>query len=85
VPNLTRGGVPYALIENVVTHAEHRGRGYGKAVLEAAIAKAWELDCYKVMLLTGSKNPATLGFYQSVGFEQTKTGFETRRLPKREG
>jgi GNAT superfamily N-acetyltransferase len=84
VPNLTRGGVPYALIENVVTHVEHRGRGYGKAVLEAAIDKAWELDCYKVMLLTGSKNPATLGFYQSVGFENTKTGFETRRLPRRD-
>jgi len=84
VPNLTRGGASYALIENVVTHAEHRGHGYGKAVLEIAITKAWELDCYKVMLLTGSKDPATLGFYQSVGFKQTKTGFETRRLPRRE-
>ena len=37
VPNLTRGGLPYALIENVVTHAGHRGRGYGKAVLDAPL------------------------------------------------
>jgi GNAT superfamily N-acetyltransferase len=84
VPNLTRGGASYALIENVVTHAEYRGCGYGQAVLKAAIAAAWELGCYKVMLLTGSKNPATLGFYERAGFASTKTGFETRRLPPRE-
>lgn len=84
VPNLTRGGASYALIENVVTHAEHRGRGHGKAVLEAAISAAWDRGCYKVMLLTGSKNPATLDFYRSVGFEHTKTGFEVRRVPPRE-
>ncbi len=83
VPNLTRGGAPYALIENVVTHAEHRGNGHGRAVLRAAIDAAWKQGCYKVMLLTGSRNPTTLGFYESVGFEQTKTGFETRRLPRR--
>ncbi|MEP9370584.1 GNAT family N-acetyltransferase [Mesorhizobium sp. KR1-2] len=84
VPNLTRGGVPYALVENVTTHAEHRGRGHGKAVIEAAVAKAWDHGCYKVMLLTGSKNPATLGFYERAGFQRTKTGFEMRRLPPRE-
>jgi GNAT superfamily N-acetyltransferase len=41
IPNLTRGGVPYALIENVVTDARHRRRGYGKLILEAAMAAAW--------------------------------------------
>jgi len=84
VPNLTRGGAPYALIENVVTDAQHRNRGYGQAILKAAVAAAWECGCYKVMLLTGSKNPATLRFYQRAGFEQSKTGFQMRRLPSRE-
>lgn len=85
VPNFTRGGAPYALIENVVTHAGFRGLGYGKAVLLAAVEAAWSLGCYKVMLLTGSKDPATLGFYENAGFGRTKTGFEIRRLPPRIG
>lgn len=85
VPNFVRSGANYALIENVVTHADFRGRGYGKAVLLAAVDAAWSLGCYKVMLLTGSKEPATLGFYRNAGFQTTKTGFEMRRLPPREG
>ncbi|XSC48098.1 GNAT family N-acetyltransferase [Bradyrhizobium sp. RDT10] len=85
VPNLTRGGAPYALIENVVTDAQHRKRGYGKLILRTAISAAsWGHDCYKVMLLTGSRDPATLKFYQEVGFEQSKTGFQARRIPPRE-
>lgn len=78
IPNLTRGGRPYALIENVVTHASARGRGYGKAVLAAALERAWGQDCYKVMLMSGSQDVATLRFYRSSGFEQTKTGFQVR-------
>jgi GNAT superfamily N-acetyltransferase len=83
VPNLTWGGAPYALIENVVTDAGSRKRGYGQAILQAAITTAWQSGCYKVMLLTGSKDPATLKFYQSVGFEQSKTGFQIRQVPAR--
>jgi len=83
IPNLTRGGQPYGLIENVVTHAAFRGRGFGKQVLQSAVAAAWQADCYKVMLMTGSKRPSTLAFYSSAGFEQNKTGFQIRRLAPR--
>lgn len=83
IPNLTRGGRAYALIENVVTNAAFRGRGYGKQMLRAAVTAAWQADCYKVMLMTGSKKPSTLAFYASAGFEQDKTGFQIRRLPAR--
>ncbi|AUW43703.1 GNAT family N-acetyltransferase [Rhizobium leguminosarum] len=78
-PNLTRSGAPYGLIENVVTHADHRKRGYASAVIRHAIADAWNAGCYKVMLLTGSKNPATLRFYENCGFVQDKTGYQIRR------
>lgn len=83
IPNLTRLGMPYGLIENVVTHPDHRQRGYGHAVLEAAVAAAWAAGCYKVMLLAGSKSPAILRFYKSAGFSQSKTGFQIRQISAR--
>jgi ribosomal protein S18 acetylase RimI-like enzyme len=83
VPNLTRGGRPYGLVENVVTHCDFRKRGIGREALRAATEAAWNAGFYKVMLLTGSDDPATLKFYRDVGFEQSKTGFQTRRIPAR--
>jgi len=79
IPNLTRGGASYALIENVVTHSDYRQRGFAGTVIGRAIAAAWEKNCYKVMLLTGSKEPSTLRFYANCGFSQDKTGFQIRR------
>ncbi|MBN1978257.1 MAG: GNAT family N-acetyltransferase [Anaerolineae bacterium] len=76
IPNLTRGARPYALIENVVTHRAHRKRGYGTQVLRHALQVAWGNGCYKVMLLTGRKDEATLRFYERAGFKPgVKTGF----------
>ncbi|MFA7280455.1 MAG: GNAT family N-acetyltransferase [Sterolibacterium sp.] len=69
IPNLTRGCRPYGVIENVVTHSNHRKHGYGTALLRSALSHAWTVGCYKVMLLTGRKNEATLRFYQSAGFD----------------
>ncbi|MEI4473207.1 GNAT family N-acetyltransferase [Frigidibacter sp. MR17.24] len=79
IPNLTRGGRPFGLIENVVTDPAYRGRGHGTRLLDAASAAAWAAGCYKVMLLTGSSRPTTLDFYRRAGFAQTKTGFQKRR------
>ena len=83
VPNLTRNGMPYGLIENVVTEQSHQKKGYGRAVLKTAVEHAWSNNCYKVMLLTGSNDPKTHKFYSGCGFKQDKTGFQIRRIPPR--
>lgn len=70
IPNLTRACRPYGIIENVVTHAAHRRQGFGKAVLAHALEDAWRQGCYKVMLLTGRKDEATLRFYENAGFDR---------------
>jgi GNAT superfamily N-acetyltransferase len=76
IPNLTRGTMPYGLIENVVTRADYRKKGIGRGVLKHALSIAWENHCYKVMLLTSKKDEATLRFYRNSGFEAgVKTGF----------
>ena len=76
IPNLTRGARPYALIENVVTRADCRGRGFASACLNRAVEIARGANCYKVMLLTGAKDEATLNFYRRAGFNSAdKTAF----------
>ena len=68
VPNLTRNIRPYALIENVVTNEGYRGKGYATECLNYAKEAAIKNNCYKMMLLTGTKNENTLAFYKSAGY-----------------
>ncbi len=76
IPNLTRNVRPYAFIENVVTHADHRGKGYAGECLEYARQIAEKENCYKMMLLTGSKKAETLHFYEKAGYNSSdKTAF----------
>ena len=76
IPNLTRNIRPYALIENVVTHTDYRNNGYATACLNYARELAIRSNCYKIMLLTGSKNDSTLNFYKKAGYNCTdKTAF----------
>ena len=76
IPNLTRSVRPYAFIENVVTRSDYRGRGYATACLNRAKELAVKADCYKMMLLTGSKSESTLDFYKRAGYNSAdKTAF----------
>ena len=76
IPNLTRNVRPYAFVENVVTHSDYRGKGYATECLNFAKAIAEKQNCYKMMLLTGSKKPKTLRFYENAGYNCTdKTAF----------
>jgi len=76
IKNLPRNLRPYAVIENVVTHGDFRNRGFASALMDRASEIAKENDCYKIMLMTGSKKESTLRFYEGCGFNRNdKTGF----------
>ena len=76
IPNLTRGQRPYAFIENVITDKEYRNKGFATACLDYAKEIAESENCYKMMLLTGSKKETTLRFYEKAGYNKNdKTAF----------
>ncbi len=76
IPNLTHGQQPYAFIENVVTDEAYRKRGLATACLDFAKEIALKENCYKMMLLTGSKSESTLNFYERSGYNRNdKTAF----------
>lgn len=68
IPNLTRNIRPYALIENVVTNEGYCGKGYATECLNYAKEIAIKNNCYKIMLLTGTKSENTLAFYKNAGY-----------------
>ena len=76
IPNLTRNVRPYAFVENVVTRKDCRGKGYASECLQYAKQIAESENCYKMMLLTGSKKEETLRFYERAGYNcSDKTAF----------
>lgn len=76
IPNLTHNQQPYAFIENVITDEGYRGRGLATQCLNYAKKIAESENCYKMMLLTGSKKESTLNFYRQAGYNsEDKTAF----------
>ena len=79
-PNLLRSGRQHAFLENVVTHPDFRGRGFGRAVVLTALAAAWEQDCHHVFLQSGRADPRVHRFYEGCGFEPgLRTAYAAKR------
>jgi GNAT superfamily N-acetyltransferase len=79
-PHLLRAGRLHGFLENVVTHPDFRGRGFGRAVVRAALASAWEQDCFHVFLQSGRADSRVHRFYEACGFEP---GLRTAYVAKR--
>jgi GNAT superfamily N-acetyltransferase len=76
IPNFTHNQRPYAFVENVITDEEYRGKGLATKCLDYAKEIALKENCYKLMLLTGSKKESTLNFYRQAGYNsEDKTAF----------
>ncbi|MDE6698173.1 MAG: GNAT family N-acetyltransferase [Lachnospiraceae bacterium] len=76
IPNLTHNQQPYAFVENVITDEKYRKQGLATECLNYAKRIAEKENCYKLMLLTGSKKESTLNFYRQAGYNsEDKTAF----------
>lgn len=76
IPNLTHNQQPYALIENVIIDINARKKGFATQCLNYAKELAKKENCYKIMLLTGTKKESTLHFYEQAGYNKNdKTAF----------
>jgi ribosomal protein S18 acetylase RimI-like enzyme len=74
---------PLVNVHDLAVAAQFRGRGIGRALLEAVAADAKSLGCCKVTLEVRADNATALGLYRSVGFQSTQpaeTWFLFKRL-----
>ena len=73
---------PYAVIENVVVEESRRGSGLGRRIMDGTLRSAWAEGCYKAMLMTGSRTPATHAFHRACGFSpDATTAYLARPIP----
>lgn len=75
VSNLTHRAAPWAIVENVVVAGERRRQGIGRALMNAAVARARSAGCYKVQLLSLREREEAHEFYRALGFETLAEGF----------
>ena len=75
-------------LEDLFVHAETRGSGLGRALVEAAIERARARGCRRIELDTAEENEPALALYRSCGFrsgldEPGRLGvFMRRRIPE---
>jgi ribosomal protein S18 acetylase RimI-like enzyme len=67
------------LVEPMGVHADHRGRGYGKAICVAAAAALQELGSSSAMVATPSSLVSAVATYRAAGFEPLPERFDRHR------
>lgn len=75
LPNLTRGGRPFMLIENVVVAGAYRRQGVGAALMASAATMAQASGCYKMQLLSRADRADAHRFYEACGFTPAAQGY----------
>jgi GNAT superfamily N-acetyltransferase len=73
--NMAHGGMPSAVVEDVVVASAFQGRGIGRQLMDHAKEQAKSAGCYKLALSSNLKRHAAHSFYDSLGFEQHGLSF----------
>jgi GNAT superfamily N-acetyltransferase len=75
VPNMTHGGHPWAVVENVVVDEAWRHRGIGRALFDEIDALTRAAGCYMVQLLSLDHRHEAHAFYAAIGYAPLARGF----------
>jgi len=73
--NLAHGGMPSAVVEDVVVASDQQGRGIGRQLMTHAKDQARAAGCYKLALSSNRQRHAAHAFYESLGFDQHGLSF----------
>lgn len=73
--NITHGGRPWGIVENVVVAADARGTGVGAALLAEVVERAESAGCYMLQLVSLNHRVEAHGFYRRLGFTPVAAGF----------
>jgi ribosomal protein S18 acetylase RimI-like enzyme len=65
-----RAGTTEAYINDIEVDAGHRGRGYGRAIMDACAARARELGATRVGLQVAGHNAVARKLYASLGYQE---------------
>jgi GNAT superfamily N-acetyltransferase len=76
----TAEGGPVLILEDVIVAASHRGGGRGRRLIEHVLAWAAAEGMSRVTLLADRDNAAALGFYRTLGFEESAMVVRRRQL-----
>lgn len=64
--------------EPVGTHPDFRRQGAGQAVMREGLRRLRALGAQRALVMSSAQNPASIGLYQSVGFEIADRGWYSR-------
>jgi ribosomal protein S18 acetylase RimI-like enzyme len=67
------------LLEPMGVHADHRGRGYGRAICLAAAATLQGLDSSSAVVCTPSANVGGIATYESAGYTRLPQRYDRNR------
>ena len=76
LPNLGRRGTRRGQLESVHVSGARRGRGYGAALVEWAVAEAGRRGCGLVQLTSDASRVDAHRFYERLGFTPSHHGFK---------
>jgi GNAT superfamily N-acetyltransferase len=66
---------PYGVMENIYVEQEHRGKGYGKQIVQAIIDEAKKQGCYKLLGQSRYSAEYVHKMYEKFGFKDHGKNF----------